>query len=120
MGPREASAEFAQSAASFEELGAFRSFLSAIGRRSMTAYLAQTLVFADASSWCSNLWAYAQMGVAPSLRLPCGLVESGALSPTRWDVRVVPLSVSCAGWLRCRRPCRCPNCRCRFTVPTPG
>ena len=45
-GPREASAEFAQSAASFEELGAFRSFLSAIGRRSMTAYLAQTLVFA--------------------------------------------------------------------------
>lgn len=45
-GPHEASAEFAQSAASFEELGAFRSFLSAIGRRSMTAYLAQTLVFA--------------------------------------------------------------------------
>jgi putative membrane protein len=45
-GPREASAEFAQGAASFEELGAFRSFLSAIGRRSMTAYLAQTLVFA--------------------------------------------------------------------------
>lgn len=45
-GPREASAEFAQGEASFEELGAFRSFLSAIGRRSMTAYLAQTLVFA--------------------------------------------------------------------------
>ena len=38
--------ESEESAASLEELGAFRSFLSAIGRRSMTAYLAQTLVFA--------------------------------------------------------------------------
>ena len=39
-GPREVGED------SDEELGAVRSFLSAIGRRSMTAYLAQTVVFA--------------------------------------------------------------------------
>lgn len=49
-GPREAVAQVGEAVAQVgeaprEELGAVRSFLSAIGRRSMTAYLSQTLVF---------------------------------------------------------------------------
>ena len=49
-GPREAPAQVGEAVAQVgeaprEELGAVRSFLSAIGRRSMTAYLSQTLVF---------------------------------------------------------------------------
>lgn len=56
-GPREAVAQVSEAPAQVgeavaqvgedprEELGAVRSFLSAIGRRSMTAYLSQTLVF---------------------------------------------------------------------------
>ena len=43
-GPREAPAQVGE--APRQELGAVRSFLSAIGRRSMTAYLSQTLLFA--------------------------------------------------------------------------
>ena len=50
-GPREAVAQVGEAPAQVgeaprQELGAVRSFLSAIGRRSMTAYLSQTLVFA--------------------------------------------------------------------------
>ena len=49
-GPREAVAQVGEAPAQVgeaprQELGAVRSFLSAIGRRSMTAYLSQTLVF---------------------------------------------------------------------------
>lgn len=42
-GPREASAQVGEGPG--QDLGAVRSFLSAIGRRSMTAYLSQTLLF---------------------------------------------------------------------------
>lgn len=49
-GPREAPAQVGEAPAQVgeaprQELGAVRSFLSAIGRRSMTAYLSQTLLF---------------------------------------------------------------------------
>ena len=117
-GPREAVAQVGEAPAQVgeaprQELGAVRSFLSAIGRRSMTAYLSQTLVFA-AVFLTLGLVGVRSVGVAVAGLIALGVWRSSgsdASSRMSWVPRVVPPSVCCAGWWRApRRRCRFRRC----------